>query len=152
MARKTNTKTKTAEAKGQDAEGSQQEQKTSLGSVTKTLKCQLTDGEFMQRSRSLAYAITRLNVLEEEKAEAMADFKARLKGQMNSVQAIKTVVAEGAEYRQVTCDQVADFTSNKVDTIRLDTGEVVDTRALEAWERQKLLPLEAEEGEGDQAE
>ncbi len=48
-------------------------------------------------------------------------------------------VRTGREERKVTCERVYDFAENAVRTIRLDTGEEVDNRAMTYEERQQHL-------------
>lgn len=121
-----------------------------LGLVTKVLPCVLTEKELLEKAKSLAYQISQYNALDEEKGQVMADFKSRLKAINNQINDLKNQIANEKEYRNVSCVESANFTENSVTTTRMDTGEIIDTRVMEGWERQQHLPLSEEEKEKEE--
>ncbi|MBW1937119.1 MAG: hypothetical protein JRI84_16565, partial [Deltaproteobacteria bacterium] len=53
-------------------------------------------------------------------------------------------IRQGSEMRLVKCRVEQDFLTNSVKTYRLDTGELVEERAMTAEERQMMLMQETE--------
>lgn len=52
---------------------------------------------------------------------------------------IGRILELGAEPRQVECDVLMNWEDGRIETVRLDTGEVVDSRAMNPEERQREM-------------
>lgn len=104
------------------------------------LPCQLTGQELVLKSKALAELLCDQANIELEKKEANADFKARLDSIDTKMASLAQEVRTGREYRDVACIERADWTDNRVEIVRTDTGEVVRIRPLQQGERQEALP------------
>lgn len=112
---------------------------------TKHLPVKLEIEEIIEYSKRLSEAITHLNYIEDEKAQAMAEFKARLGKANQNIKELSGIVASGEVERAVEVVERVDFEANKVHLIREDTKAEVEVRVLEAWERQRLLEFDEDE-------
>jgi len=107
--------------------------------VTKAIEVDLTDAEIADKGRVLAG-------LEKEIEAAKALLKeecARLRSDVKLLEARRATVAgeiaNGKGSVDVECEERLVFETNSLQTMRLDTGEVVSERALSAAERQGEL-------------
>ncbi len=102
---------------------------------TRILPCRLTETELLERASRMSELVRELETAEEAKKEAASAAKAQidsLDGQLGSVA------------REVREKQA--YARNCRELIRLDTGEVIETRALEPHERQvELLSVSGED-------
>jgi hypothetical protein len=105
------------------------------------LPCQLEAQELLLKSRALAQLLSDQEAIEAEKKDASAEFKRRLDAVEGDLSALGLEVRTGREYREVGCIERADYTDNRVEIIRTDTGEIVRMRPLEPHERQQSLQL-----------
>ena len=117
-----------------------------LYSGTKKLPCRLTDREFFDRAEEMTGKMRRLSEIKDDKKATMKDFKATMKdfnARIESAEAeierLRSILETRKETRTVEVESIALFSENKVEEIRLDTMEVIGTRALEAHERQGML-------------
>lgn len=104
------------------------------------LPCQLDSRELVLKSKSLAQCLADQAAIEFEKKEANADFKQRLDAIDAKMVTLADEVRTGREYRDVPCIESAEWSENRVNIIRTDTGEVVRIRPLQQGERQEALP------------
>lgn len=112
---------------------------------TRSLPCKLTDDEVAQRAAKMAAHVHDLVGLEVKAKASAAEFKEE-KGRLSAeVKILAAAVRHRAEVRDVEVEIVHDDIRFAVDVIRLDTGEVVSTRRMNADEeqaaRQAKLPL-----------
>jgi hypothetical protein len=112
--------------------------------ITKELECQLTAEEIRNLGVALANAIGELDSLDQEKATFMADLKSRRKDARAKMKLLAEKIRTGSEMRLVECRIEKDFLANAVRTYRLDTGELVEERAMTPEERQMMLVPETE--------
>jgi hypothetical protein len=110
-----------------------------IGNLTKQLPVKLTNDELLAKSSALAGTVQ--DYATEESRQA--DIKAQLKAKLTELDAKRTqlaiVVARKEEYRDVRCEIVADYDAQTAIEYRMDTGEVVMTRALTDGEKQNRL-------------
>lgn len=108
------------------------------------LRCELTDSEVAAVAEELALQVGEREKTETAKASAAAAFGATLKAQAQEIGLLGRKVRDKAEQRAIECQRIADYKQGVMETVRLDTGEVISRRALTVEERQgQLLPLEA---------
>jgi hypothetical protein len=108
---------------------------------TEELPVVLTREELLSRGESLAHQDAAWAKLDAERKRAVDDFKAGLLKIESETARLALIVREKAEPRQVWVVEQRDFTENRVDFVREDTGEVVRTRVMTESERQmELLP------------
>ncbi len=104
------------------------------------LPCALDSQELVLKSKQLAQLLCDQANVELEKKEANATFKEQLDDIDKRMSALALEVRTGREYREVPCTERADYADNRVEIVRMDTGEVVRIRPLLQGERQEALP------------
>lgn len=97
---------------------------------TKSLPVTLTAAEIEQRSKTLARRIVDLGDLEEEKKEVVKGFGERIKAAEAEIQDLAEAVNTGKEKRLVAVYERHDKRRFCVETVRADTEEVIETRAM----------------------
>lgn len=108
--------------------------------TTERLPCKLTAEERELKTQELV----RLEQDEHAKKAAKKAAVAVMNGELKQVRAdiderVKEL-HEGAELRDVEVEQVYHFDRGTVDSVRRDTGEVISTRDMDAYDRQETLP------------
>jgi hypothetical protein len=107
--------------------------------TTRKLPVQLTDDELQQRSQALVGNIKQTDALKEEKKTATSEFKARIGACNDVTKRLTEIISSGKEERDVECEMTKDYKGGTVTVVRLDTGEVVETRPMTADERQESM-------------
>lgn len=107
------------------------------------LPCALEPQELVLKSKQLAQLLCDQANVELEKKDANAEFKSRLDDIDKRLSALGLEVRTGREHREVPCIERADYAENRVEIIRMDTGEVIRMRPLEKYERQEALQFGA---------
>jgi hypothetical protein len=116
-----------------------------ISKITQLLRCQLSDDEQIQSGKELADATNELTELENEKAQIVSDFKARMTAVEARVAVLGNKLRSGYEFRQVECSVTMDIPEpGQKQTVRLDTKEVVATAAMTEDEKQRKLELDQE--------
>jgi len=116
-----------------------------LRKFTQSLLCRLSNDDLRQYGQDLAIAVQQCTDEEIRQGVTRKIMKETLEHLEEERDRLATLVADGCEKRQVECIVQADFISNKAYTMRMDTGEVIDERALKPEEQQ--LPLGITEAE-----
>lgn len=98
------------------------------------LKCALTRQE-------LAQATIELRRIEVEKGQVMAGYNAKIKELQGRTESLAGTVNQGFEFRSVECQLMPDYSEHSISTMRLDTGEFVEVRAMREEELQTNLEL-----------
>jgi hypothetical protein len=115
--------------------------------TSRILRVTLTDAELRETSRKLADKATELNQLEEDKKRASSHFSSEVKAARGEITKLSQLVTSGYELREVPCHIW--FHKPKAGqkiTVRIDTGETIDTAMMTSAELQMRLPLTEEEG------
>jgi len=114
--------------------------------VTMLLPCELTDDEWVARSRDLASLEAILADAEAAEVEAADEYKARKKRlaaetqtKRANVARLAQIVRTRSEERNVEVKTETDFEASRVQTVRVDTGEVVSTRPMTETDRQREM-------------
>lgn len=110
-----------------------------------TLPVRLTKSELLERGNSLALAREHYTRQRGEAKAAAAVAKADLEEIEGEVDRLAGIVRAKAEPRPVETRVVRDYERGVVDTVRLDTGELVRTRAMTEQERQIRIFDDGEE-------
>ena len=110
---------------------------------TEELPCKLTKREVYQRGREMARTSIELARHEAEAKEQIAELKAKAKELDKEHKRLARIVDSGEENRLVDCYQRAyvDQPNQRfeVETVRIDTGEVVRVRPMDPNERNDAL-------------
>lgn len=106
-----------------------------------SLLCKLTHDEVHEYGRLLAaqvQSITDEEIRQGHERKTMKDRMDRLEGERDR---LAELVSTGSEKREIECIVQADYGTGKAYTIRVDTGEIIDERALKADEKQMGLGI-----------
>lgn len=116
--------------------------------LTQPLLCKLTDDEVRGLGDTLEEALANVDTLAEEKKSSAAGFKARIELAKERVDEIRGALRSKKELRDVECIETYIYRLGVARMTRLDTGEIVEDRALTASERQPSLPgVRSDEGD-----
>ena len=97
---------------------------------TKILPVRLTDLELLERGQRVAELLRQVSEIEEEKKATNSDFKARIEEREGELHDLGSQIRNKAEQREVEVMRQADEEAGIESTIRVDTGEVIGTRAM----------------------
>jgi hypothetical protein len=113
------------------------------------LSCKLTEDERNARARQVVAEMEQRAETMERHKETKATMKAEIAAHDTIIGKLQTQASTGYETRLVACDDIADYETGVVRTVRRDTGEIAETRRLQETERQGSLvePLTDEEAE-----
>jgi hypothetical protein len=106
------------------------------------LRCDLTPAELQQKSMMLAEAINEHARVKAEASVRAKQFKDKLGGIQDEITELVEAIRHRSEERDVETNEIRDFDTNAVQTVRLDTHEVVSERPMESNERQQELELD----------
>lgn len=108
----------------------------------------LTPDERLARGTQAAQLVEEIEAVEAEKKEITTELGRRLKRLRREVSTLSQAVRTGKEYQPVEVVQKANPERMTVETMRLDTYEVIDSRPMTVAERQGGLfdGVIAEEG------
>lgn len=112
--------------------------------VTRRLDVNLTAEETAAYSQTLAAEVENHNTLVREAKNIAAACKKNINEKKEEVDDLATKVRNQKEPRDVSCKWDFDFNANTKRLIRQDTFELVETRVIEASERQAYLQLTEE--------
>jgi hypothetical protein len=108
---------------------------------TRRLPCKLTDQERQFKGDQL---VQKMHAMEEAEDlfEVIRDsHKTRIKEFEKEISVLSRVIRERSEERDVEVTEDKDYESKTAKTIRLDTGDVVDSRPLSPQELQRPIPF-----------
>jgi hypothetical protein len=112
------------------------------GVFRQELECILTEEQTKTYSGELARLTQQQAELEDRKKEVGAEYKAKIDACISTTRVIARKVSTGREMRDVEVRWDYDYLANCKCLFRLDTGELLDTKALTENERQMCLELE----------
>ena len=104
-------------------------------------KYTLSVEEKNQAGNELAHKEKQLEQIEKDRKDRMASFKAQTDEVRAQIAELSNKVTLGYEYRKFRCEKHLDF----IDKLRIfkevDTGEIIDTRAIEPDDYQLRMPI-----------
>lgn len=110
---------------------------------TMTLPVPLTPEELIIKGNELSIQVQELADVELRKKTAMSGFKDEIDATSERIEKLAKIVREKKEHREVELTERRNEERMTMDTIRLDTGEVVHYRELKGHERNLgLFPQE----------
>ena len=101
-----------------------------------TLKCILTNQEKLTLGQDLAMQVSKLEDEEAALKDVSAQYKAKIQSAKAAISLSQKVLNAGYEMRPVEIEILYDFVNGSVHKLRIDTGEIYDTRAMTADERE----------------
>ena len=90
----------------------------------------LTDLEAKEYGERLARKTREITVLKVKAKEVAGEYSRKVKGLEGDVSDLAEAITSRKELRPVLCEERVDARRFRVDTVRLDTNEVVDTRPM----------------------
>ena len=103
---------------------------------TRTLSVQLTKQEIIERSTQQAELVKKLEDKEAEKSEVTTRLTSSIKELKRELQLVAQEVRAGQRWAEVEVARQKDIKRGVEETIRTDTGEIIETRALTPAEMQ----------------
>lgn len=104
------------------------------------LAVELTDEEKVKKGHKAGMLKKAIAKVRAEMKLATTDHKERLKEHQANLDGILDDLETGTEVRSVECFERQDFAKKKVEVVRTDTSEVVESRAMTAFELQTKMP------------
>ncbi len=118
------------------------------GIVTKRLPVAVGAEIVDRAAHEMARLHTDREALKSERRETMAEFKERLASMDQRMTELADTVNKSTELRDVKCKELLYVEENRVDVVRIDSGEVVESRTATAEDRQEDLGLQEREARG----
>ena len=103
---------------------------------TRTLSVQLTKQEIIERSNQQAELVKKIEDKDSEKSEVTKRLTSSIKELTRELQLIAQEVRAGQRWAEVEVARQKDIKRGVEETIRTDTGEIIETRALTPAEMQ----------------
>jgi uncharacterized protein YlxP (DUF503 family) len=127
---------------------------TIISKEDRTLPCTLNESELVQRGGALAILLQDIAAAEEREKSRRSDEKGKIGAMKDKAALLRDIVANGSEPRQVGVQVIGYHDSQTVSTVRMDTGEILGTRAMTMKERQMPFdfidaPADAPKAEGE---
>jgi hypothetical protein len=107
-----------------------------VGAITRPCPVRLTEAEKVSFGEALARETALLAETEDNLAAMRSDFKAKAEEHRAQINRISRIIQNGYESREVPCQEKRNFEENSVIVFRVDTGEIVETRAMTDADRQ----------------
>ena len=115
--------------------------------VIRTLPVRLTEEEKRQKGQELAITLESIRVCKEDLAQIKLRYKKRLGDLETTQKALQQAVASGVEYREVDVAQRPNRVDGTVMLQRIDTGDIVASRAMTREEKEAAAQLELDDRE-----
>ena len=106
-----------------------------------TCKVDFTEQELSEMSNEMARKIGELRDREDSAKSVAAQFKAEIKALSGDVEQLAVKVRNKFEYRPVRCQILRNFTTKEISYIRMDNGEIHQTRTMRPDEAQIEMPV-----------
>lgn len=114
------------------------------GPVKRFLPVPLTDNEKIFYGQRLARLHQEYIDIEHKKKTEADRFKDELESVDGRSSHLASIIREGSERREVECQWRYLFETNSKELVRMDSGEIVETLAITADERQLMLQMDQE--------
>lgn len=111
--------------------------------MTELLPVDLTEAEWAQRAEEMAKVYGQIEETDEKIATAKAAHKERRKVLDEQFTELARQVRTRKEERMVECEERANWDDGRMETWRLDTGEMLRARDMTPQERQRTLDVVA---------
>lgn len=132
--------------------------KAVVGQEQRSLPAALTEIEVDNYARQLAVEVNEFNTAEVELKEWLEGMKDTKKSMEASVALLNSKMHDTSEkvnskkeYKLVACDIMRDYDLKRVEIIRIDTGEIAESRPMKQKELDDMLQLDMEDAEATAA-
>ncbi len=109
----------------------------------KYLKYTFTEDEIKELGRSLAKVFSDHSEAEGRLKSVSIQVKAEITALEGTMTMMSEKIRSGYEHRNIECKKEFDYKAGYVIVTRLDTGEVIEERPMDAEETQRKLELQA---------
>jgi len=103
------------------------------------VEIKMTDAELAEAGRSLAAADYEVELLEEQKKNALKEWTTKIEAKQLMVRELRDKVRSGTKIIAIECRRLDNQTTFAVETFRIDTGELIDSRPMTTAERNAAL-------------
>jgi len=110
-----------------------------MSQFVKEVKVPLTEEQTQEYSVQLAQEVINLEQLKEEKREAMKEHSDKIKELQTWINETAEKIASGHELVPMDCEFCKDYAAGMVDIVVVDTGALVESRAMTTEEKQMGL-------------
>jgi hypothetical protein len=107
---------------------------------TRKLDCKLTQSEREAKTQELVRLERDEAGRKADKKTTVAELNAQLKQVRAQIDQVVKELDEGAEVREVEVEAAFDYEAKRVDHLRRDTGAVVSSRDMDAYDLQQTIP------------
>ena len=118
--------------------------------TTEFLKYEFSPDEVKEMSIDMAQKTITAKNLEEQKKAVDSDFKSQIDAAKLEANSLARKIRDGHEYRNIDCKKEINFETGMTKIIRMDTGEQVTERKMNASEKQMTITGYADSINGDQ--
>ncbi len=108
------------------------------------LACDLSEEEHLQRSMKLASMVQKKFLLEDEAKRKSKLLKKEIDDLTLEINVVSAAVASKKEHREIKVELFKDMDKKTIETMRTDTGEIVDSRPLTEAELQDDFQFEGQ--------
>jgi hypothetical protein len=115
--------------------------------VKEYLKYHFNREELAEIADAMAKSAGEMDAAEAKKKSVTAQVKAEFEAASAEHQKNARLYRDKFDYRNIDCEMLMDHVTGRVTVFRLDTGELVKSRAMTAEERQQELELQPREPE-----
>lgn len=103
------------------------------------LRCKLTDAEMLARGTEMAEASAEMATLEDQLASTKKEFQYKIDARQARISELSGTIRAKSETRMVKCEREFLFNVGKVNELRTDTAEIINSRDMRDDERQQEL-------------
>lgn len=107
--------------------------------TTEWLKYTFSEEEITEKSKEMAKCTIVAKNLEEQKKAIASDLKGQIDQALLTANMMAKHIQEGHEYRNIDCMKDLDFDKQETIITRVDTGEIITTRKMNAGEKQMTI-------------
>lgn len=111
---------------------------------TRKLPCKLTDLELAAKSDEMAERVTDLRVEQDKKKEANSKANAAIKALEVDILNLAREITAKVELRDVEVKEMPNWNDRTMETVRMDSGDMISRRLLTQEEMQghlKIVPM-----------
>jgi len=108
--------------------------------VTRYIDHKLTPAEKIQRGVEHRKILAQIDDAKASAKEDASEHKSRINALAEAERAKRIAADTGVERRAVACEERRNEAQSTIETVRLDTGKIIDARSMDANERQLVIP------------
>jgi hypothetical protein len=105
----------------------------------RSLPVKLTEDERLARAKDAAAKVAEYAAIETQKKALTSELTAKMKELRSETETLSQAVSSGIEYQPVEVVQHRNEERSLIETVRLDTSEIIDSRPMTVAERQAEL-------------